>query len=259
MANFKYIYGPVPSWRLGRSLGVDVISQPTKKCSFDCIYCQINEPADYEVERRVYVDTAGIIKEIKELPDVKIDYITLSGKGEPTLAKNLGEVIDKIKEIRDEKIAVLTNSSLIDRADVREDLKKADFVAVKLDADCQQRLNMINRPADKIKFDSIIAGIKEFKKEFKGRLALQIMFVEANKIYVKDIVKLSKEIAPDEIELNTPTRPSGVKPLSEDEMRDIKLEFLSLEADVVSVYDKEKTEAEALDKQQTLKRRGLEK
>ena len=97
---FKYIYGPVSSWRLGRSLGVDPLSQKNKICTFDCIYCQVGRAKPSQVQRKIYVPTKDIIQEIKNLPKIKADYITFSGKGEPTLAKNLGILIKQIKKIR---------------------------------------------------------------------------------------------------------------------------------------------------------------
>ena len=94
---FKYIYGPVASWRLGRSLGVDAISQKEKQCSFDCVYCQIGRAKPIARRRKIFVPTEDILDELKRLPRVPLDYITFSGMGEPTLAKNIGELIIKIK------------------------------------------------------------------------------------------------------------------------------------------------------------------
>ena len=159
MKNYKYIYGPVPSWRLGSSLGVDPISGKDKICTFNCIYCQISETCISTKKRKVFVPTAKIIKEIKSLPVVRIDYITFSGMGEPTLAKNLGRMIKAIKKIRKEKIAVLTNSSLIHRKDVQKDLLLADFVMAKLDAHSQDILVRINQPVKAIGLGKIIKDI----------------------------------------------------------------------------------------------------
>ncbi|GAG26027.1 unnamed protein product, partial [marine sediment metagenome] len=183
MKNYKYIYGPVPSWRLGSSLGIDPLSEKVKICNFDCIYCQIGKTKIFAKERRVFVPTAKIIKEIKPLPAIRIDYITFSGSGEPTLAKNLGRMIKAIKKIRKEKIAVLTNSSLMHRKDVQKDLLLADFVVAKLDAHLQDIFVRINQPMKTIGLEKIINGIKKFKGRFRGKLALQIMFVKKNKKY----------------------------------------------------------------------------
>jgi len=127
-SDFKYIYGPVPSWRLGSSLGIDPLSKDGKVCSFDCLYCQLGETKFLTDERKKFVPGEEVIGELDSLPTLKIDYITFSGMGEPTLASNLGQMIKAIKKIRKEKIAVLTNSSLMHREDVQKDLFCADFV-----------------------------------------------------------------------------------------------------------------------------------
>jgi len=263
MANFKYIYGPVPSWRLGSSLGVDLISTKEKFCTFDCIYCQLGKSIDFLNERKTFVSTNEVIKEIKSLPgtlSIEIDYITFSGRGEPTLAKNLGEVISIIRTIRNEKIAVLTNSSLMDRRDVREDLSKADFVIAKLDAYSQKSFESINRPMPGIKFDSILKSIKQFRSEYSNRLALQIMFVEENKDKAEELACIAREIAPDEVEINTPLRPSrGVRPLSREELLGIKEYFKAPNAvwgHPVCVYDIPcKKEVSPISCEDTLRRR----
>ena len=147
---FRYIYGPVSSWRLGSSLGIDVLSAKEKACSFDCLYCQIGRTAVKTKKRKIYAPTKDVIKEISNLPpDLKIDYITFSGTGEPTLASNLGELIKKIKGLRREKIAVITNSSLMNNKAVREELALADFVIAKLDAPNEEMFEKIIHPLSK--------------------------------------------------------------------------------------------------------------
>ncbi|MFC1576060.1 radical SAM protein [Candidatus Omnitrophota bacterium] len=233
---YKYIYGPVSSWRLGRSLGVDAVSAGQKKiCSFDCIYCQAGKTKDLTAKRRVFIPTGTIAEEIKSLPPVKIDYITFSGRGEPTLAKNLGELIRKVKKIRKKKIAVITNSSLLFRKDVRRDLAPADFVMAKFDASTEDVFRKVNKPAKSVRLTKTIKGIKEFKRRYKGKFALQIMFVKKNVKFAEEIAKLAKNIKPDLVQINTPLRPSGVRPVSRKEMKDIKKLFKGIK--VVSVYD----------------------
>ena len=233
---YKYIYGPVPSWRLGSSLGIDpVYTGKEKICSFDCIYCQVGGTALLAAERKIYVPTAEIVEEIKSLSPVKIDYITFSGAGEPTLAENLGGIIKEIRKVRGEKIAVFTNSSVIDKKDVQEDLRLADFVVAKLDAHSEKLFGEISKPAKGIKFDNVIKGLKAFRARCGGKMALQIMFLEQNKKYAGEISALAREINPDEIQLNTPLRPCGVNPLSKEEMDEIKKFF---EGTIyISVYD----------------------
>jgi len=252
--NYRYIYGPVPSWRLGSSLGIDPLSRDGKVCSLDCIYCQIGETAFLTDERKTFVPVAKIIDELGALPALKIDYITFSGTGEPTLAENLGQMIKAIKQIRREKIAVLTNSSLMYREDVQRDLFLADFVVAKLDASSQTIFELVNRPIKTIKIDTIIQAIKDFKSYYPGKLALQIMFIEENKIYAKEIARIAKEIEPDEVQINTPLRPCKVRPLPESELNAIEGHFEGLKT--VSVYKAEKREIEPISSKDTLKRRG---
>ena len=233
--NYRYIYGPVPSWRLGSSLGIDPISQNKKICTFDCIYCQIGRGGFLSDERKTFVQTQDIINELNSLPSLEIDYITFSGRSEPTLAKNLGEIVREIKKIRKEKIAVISNSSLIDRKDAQEDLSLADLVMLKLDAPSKELFLKINQPVKGVELAKILKGIKEFRAIYKGRLALQIMFIDENKGFAKEISKLARDINPEEVQINTPLRPSSIKPLSKKEINTIKPYFEGMS--VVSVYD----------------------
>lgn len=252
--NYKYIYGPVSSWRLGRSLGIDLISGREKICTFDCLYCQLGKTKIFSEERKVFVSSAEIAEELNSLPPLEIDYITFSGRGEPTLAENLGRMIETTKKIRSEKIAVLTNSSLMDREDVQKDLLLADFVAAKLDAASADIFEIIDRPKKTIKFDIIVRALKNFRGIYKGKLALQIMFIPENKKYARDIARVVKEINPDETQINTPLRPCGAKYLSIAELSIIKSYFSGL--NVVSVYEADKKKVKPVSKEDTLKRRG---
>jgi len=255
MVIHKYIYGPVASWRLGRSLGIDPISSRQKICTFDCIYCQIGRSKPYSGKRRIFVPTEKLIQELVSLPPLKIDYITLSGTGEPTLAKNLGQIIKAIRQIRREKIAVLTNSTLLLRKSVQNDLLLTDFVMAKLDASSQAPLFKINQPSKSQKFKNIIKGIKAFKSRYKGRLALQIMFVKANKKYAEEIAKVAKDINPDEIQINTPLRPGRIKALTRKDIKAIAQCFKGMK--VITVYDKKKKkQTKPINKRAVLKRRG---
>jgi len=236
---YRYIYGPVFSWRLGRSLGIDPISCKDKVCSFDCIYCQVGNTEILSSDRKEYVPAKEIIEEIKSLPSLEIDYITFSGKGEPTLAKNLGEIIKEIRKTRKEKIAVITNASLIHKKDVQLDLSLADFVMVKLDAPSEEAFRKINRPMPDKTIGEILKGIKGFRSFYKGRLALQVMFIEENYAYAKDLVGFIKGINPDEVQINTPLRPCAVKALSKEQLDSIKSYFDGMNC--TYVYDKRKS------------------
>lgn len=234
---FRYLYGPVSSWRLGRSLGIDPISDKEKICNYDCVYCQLGRTAKFFTERKEYVRTDDIVSEIKSLPDVAIDYLTFSGRGEPTLALNLGEMIRQLREIRNEKIALITNSALFNDEDVRRDAAMADFVLAKLDAATESAFERVDIAAKGIHLKEVIEGLKVFRQEFKGRMALQIMLIAENKNDAPNLAALARDINADVVELNTPTRPCGVPMLSHNEMEEIKRFFDKLP--VVCVYDVE--------------------
>ncbi len=251
---FKYIYGPVSSWRLGSSLGIDPVSEKEKVCTFDCVYCQIEETKIFSDERKIFVPASEIIRELDLLPPVQIDYITFSGAGEPTLAKNLGQMIKAVKDTRKTRIAVITNSSLMDRQDVQGDLLSADFIIAKLDAASFEVFEKINRPMKTIKFDIIVQALKEFRGIYKGKLALQIMFIEENKKFAREIARIAKQINPDEVQINTPLRLCRVKPLPEAEINVIESYFENLNA--ISVYKAEKKKILPVSDEDTLKRRG---
>jgi wyosine [tRNA(Phe)-imidazoG37] synthetase (radical SAM superfamily) len=255
---YKYIYGPVGSWRLGKSLGIDLLSQKEKICTFDCVYCQVGRKKAAPGARKIYVPTKEIIAELKSLLPVKIDYITFSGRGEPTLAKNLGEVIKAVREITKTPVAVLTNSSLLGRKDVRQELALADFVSCKLDAPAERSLDIINKPAENITLVKILAGMKKFRSQYRKKLALQIMFVPENKHNIEKLAELARQLKPYQIQINTPLRPSGSKPLSKKEITAIKEYFRKITGckNIVAVYDRESKKVLPINKQDTLKRRG---
>lgn len=260
--NFEYIYGPVSSWRLGSSLGIDLLSKE-KVCVFDCVYCQLGETLIKTKQRKIYVPTEKIIEEIKSLPSgLSIDYITFSGRGEPTLAENLSQAIKQIRALRRERIAILTNSSLMWDKSVRDSLSLADFVIAKLDASNRDSFENINRPVKGIRFEDVYAGIRSFKKEYNTRLAIQIMFFGMNKNEFKKLAELAFDTNPDEIQINTPLRPCEIKPLPEHEIANIKKYFeqfgksINSKAKIVAVYDAEHKEVEAISKEDTLRRRG---
>jgi wyosine [tRNA(Phe)-imidazoG37] synthetase (radical SAM superfamily) len=239
---------------VGSSLGVDVLSQKDKICSYDCVYCQLGRTGNLIASRKIYVPDEKIIQELESLPRMSIDYITFSGRGEPTLAENLGSLIMAVRKVRRESVAVITNASLIDRQEARNELSHADFVIAKLDASSRESFININRPCTGIEFDAIIAGMKEFRKDFKGRLALQVMFIRENAREAEEIARLAHDIYPDEVQINTPLRPCGIDPLGEEELSEIKLCFKGLNA--ISVYESRKKYVKPISDADTLKRRG---
>ncbi len=265
MPQYRYIYGPVSSWRLGSSLGIDLLSQEDKICNFDCVYCQLGPTIKYTVERKIYVSIKEVIEELERLPATQIDYITFSGRGEPTLAENLGQAIKAIKLIRKVPIAVLTNGSLMAKDKIREEIALADFVIAKLDAYSPESLQEINNPHQDIEFTNVLEGIKEFRKSYQGKLALQIMFIDTNKDNIQKLIYLTNYIKPDEVQINTPLRSCNIKPLPNDEILKIKETFTSAckgefrrkEMNVISVYDERVLKGVLpVSDEDTLKRRG---
>ncbi len=247
------IYGPVPSWRLGRSLGVDLLSTVEKTCSFDCTYCQLGRTINPQVERKLFVTTTQLAKELESVRGISADYVTFSGTGEPTLASNLGEAIKLAKSILPLPVAILTNSSLMPREEVRSELTQANAVVAKVDAPDEQIFRQINRPIAGYSFDQILRSIEQFRKEFKGKLALQMMFIAKNKDYTRQMADIARQISPDEVQLNTPLRPSPIRPLTPKEMAIIEKEFAGLKA--VNVYQAPKPEVVPMNLEETLRRR----
>ncbi|MCP4482297.1 MAG: radical SAM protein [bacterium] len=262
---FKYLYGPVFSWRLGRSLGIDLISTKAKSCNFDCTYCQIGETKNFISERKIFVKTEDVIEELKNIDDkLGLDVLTFSGRGEPTLAANLGEVIFEIKNIdqlKNKKMALITNSSLLSSSKLQTEIKDLDIVMVKFDACSPEYLKKINNPDPLIQFLDIYEGLKSFRKVFKGELELQIMFVANGEYDLQKTIELVKNIAPDRVHLNAPFRPSKVSPITESEINEIKKCFLSIEKlgiKVESVYDVKKEKIKPINEKSTVLRRGKE-
>jgi wyosine [tRNA(Phe)-imidazoG37] synthetase (radical SAM superfamily) len=251
---FKYIYGPVYSWRLGMSLGIDPVTTKAKICNMDCIYCQLGRTTEFYTDREVFVPVEAIMSEIHALPEIPTDYYTFSGRGEPTLAKNLGEMITSVRALRKGKIAVITNGALIGREDVRRDLLLADCVLAKMDAWDQASFAEVDAPADGIRLRDIVDGLKSFKRLFTGSLALQIMFIDQNNAHARELAQIARDINPDEIQINTPLRPSAVRPLGKEELTLIKACFDGLPA--VSVYEAPRKIVEPLDARQTIRRHG---
>jgi wyosine [tRNA(Phe)-imidazoG37] synthetase (radical SAM superfamily) len=252
---YRIIYGPVPSWRLGASLGIDLLSREEKICSFDCVYCQLGRTDLLTTDRGLYVTTEEVLEEIAALPpDVGIDTLTFSGRGEPMLAANLGGAIEAVKLLRREPVAVLTNSSLIGRRDVRSEIAQADIVVAKLDACSNELLRKINRPAAGVAFEEILDGLIAFRRQYRGRLAIQIMFVEANREAAGELARLACRIGADEVQINTPLRPGGSRPLDRLEIQGIAKCFRDLP--VRCVYEEPRREAAPIRGGDALRRRG---
>ncbi len=257
----EIIYGPVSSWRLKKSLGVDLICRENEKvCSFDCTYCSLGETTEKTVERRVFVSTDRIEKELRKTIDkVEPDIVTMSGTGEPTLAENIGEVIETARDVTNLPVSVLTNSSLMMRKDVRRSLAEADIVVGSLDASNQELLDRINQPCDEITFRDIVLGMKKFSEEFEGRFALEIMFTPENLDFSEEIAEIAKSIEPHEVQINTPLRDCPVRALTQSELKGVKENFEGMK--VLTVYEAKKEEVKNVvgsEKLKKLKRGGEE-
>ncbi len=248
----KYIFGPVPSRRLGLSLGLDII--PFKYCSLDCVYCECGKTTVKTLERKPYVPADAVINELKEFlkKDIKFNYITFSGSGEPTLNSDIGKMITQIREIvpADKKIAVLTNGTLLHLKEVREELKGADLVVPSLDAAIQNTFFKINRAPIELNIEKIIDGLITFRKEFKGDIWLEIFFLKDINDSPKDIeelIKAAAKIEPDKVQLNSIDRPPAeiwAKGLSKTEMETILSKFkkFGLPAEIITRFNSEQEE-----------------
>jgi len=208
----RYVFGPVPSRRLGRSLGVDLV--PFKTCSYDCIYCQLGRTTSKTIDRREWVPLAEVVDEVQKRLSSEPDYITLSGSGEPTLHGRVGELIARIKEITDIPVAVLTNGSLLWQADVRQQLLGADLVVPSLDAGDESMFRLVNRPHQGVSFEQMLAGLIGFRRQFRGEYWLEVFILGAYTSIPAELSKLAEcvgRIRPDRVQLNTVTRPPAEK------------------------------------------------
>ncbi len=199
------IYGPVDSWRFGRSLGVDLILV-SSVCSFNCVYCQLGNIQEVTAGRRLFVPTERVMEDLRASDWRGSDIVTFSGSGEPTLALNLGEALREVKAFTGITTHVLTNGTLLDDPDVREALLGADRVSVKLDAADEETFRRVNRPAPGITLESVVEATVRFREEYKGHLDSQVMFLPANMKTGEALCGLLLRIRPDEVQLNTPKR-----------------------------------------------------
>ena len=211
------VFGPVPSRRLGKSVGINNI--PPKICTYSCVYCQLGRSIKMVSERQGYYDSGDIFAEAKEkIRNAKsnnesIDYLTIVSDGEPTLDVNVGKLIDKLIRLGI-KIAVITNSTLIGMPEVRRDLSKADWVSVKIDTLDENTWRKIDRPHKEITFDSIRNGIKIFAEEYTGRFVTETMLVKDLNDDRENVTKVAEfigEINPSVAYLSIPTRPPAEK------------------------------------------------
>lgn len=239
----RYVFGPVPSRRLGYSLGVDVV--PWKYCDFDCIYCQVGRTTRKELERRSFYPREQILEEILDSleEETSIDFLTFSGSGEPTLNSDLGWLIREVKKSSQIPVAVITNGSLLKREDVQYDLMQADVVLPSLDAASEDIFRFINRPHVSIELEDLIEGLKAFTKNYKGKVWLEFMVVKHINDDPEELEKykdILKELEIDKVQLNTVIRPpaeEGVEGLKEEELKRVK-EILGEKCEIICSFEK---------------------
>jgi wyosine [tRNA(Phe)-imidazoG37] synthetase (radical SAM superfamily) len=244
----KYTFGPVPSRRLGLSLGVDVI--PKKLCSLDCVYCEVGITDKRGLARKEYLPAIEILAEVKEViaEYPNLDHITISGSGEPTLNIKIGEIIRGIKLMTSVPVAVLTNGTLLDDPQVRKDLMDADIVSPSLDAVTPDVFEKVDRPNPKLKIGSIIEGIKAFRREYHGKMWMEILFVSGINDQNDEVLRMKQvidEIQPEKIHLNTVIRPpaySFAQPTNEARLKEIQ-KILGDRSEIIGIFkETQKTE-----------------
>jgi wyosine [tRNA(Phe)-imidazoG37] synthetase (radical SAM superfamily) len=228
----KYLYGPIKSRRLGFSLGINLT--PHKTCSFDCLYCQLGKTSNLTILRSEYVKISEILDELKEWfnrhkEDLSaLDYITISGSGEPTLNTKIPDLIDQLKRLFPTKIAVITNSSLLTDAALRREILGADLIVPSLDAVSQELFVKVDRPHQDIKIDGIINSLVSLRREFRGKIWIEVMLIKGLNDDIRHIRKLKEvidRINPDKIQINSPVRTTsdqGVLPVDKSKLKKIK-------------------------------------
>jgi wyosine [tRNA(Phe)-imidazoG37] synthetase (radical SAM superfamily) len=267
MSAYRHLYGPVPSRRLGRSLGIDLV--PHKICTYDCIYCQIGKTTKKTLTRKEYVPVKEIIEEVKQFlkeGTSSIDHLSLTGSGEPTLHSEIRSVIEEIKAMTAIPVAVITNGSLLYEEEVRQDLLRADLVLPSLDAVSSEIFVTINRPRPGFSAEKVVEGLVEFRKIYKGQIWLEILFCKGVNDGKEELLRMRKtvdRIHPDRIHLNTVVRPPSEKwavPLSQKEMEEIRV-FFGEKAEIISEFDRHPLRASERDIKEEilriLKRRPL--
>jgi len=217
------VFGPVPSRRLGKSLGIDPI--PLKTCNWNCVYCQLGRTRPMTNERLVYIPSRMIIEELQQVISRSqpgdIDWVTFVGSGEPTLHSELGKLICQVKEMSPLPVAVITNGALLYLSEVRQQLYAADAVLPSLDAGNPRLYRKVNRPWSALTFERQIDGLAAFRKEYSGQLWVEVMLVGGlndSEGDLKEIAIALEKIHPDQIHINIPTRPPAelwVKPPDE--------------------------------------------
>jgi len=226
-SSYRYLFGPVPSRRLGRSLGVDLI--PFKTCTMDCVYCQLGETTCEVSARGEYVPMSEVLAELDrwQAVDGVADHITLAGSGEPTLHSRFGEVFRWVRDRTDIASVLLTNGTLMHDPAVRADAALADKVKVTLSAWDEDSFRRIHRPAQGVSFDLLVKGERVFREEYAGELSVEVFVIDgvnSQEDNVRKMAEIVGSLNPDRIDINTAVRPpavAGVTALSEDRLQAI--------------------------------------
>lgn len=220
----SHLFGPVPSRRLGLSLGVDLV--PPKTCTFDCLYCEVGRTT-HLTRRRQPHRVQEIIRELEDYlasPPAALDFVTMAGSGEPTLNLGIREIIAAVKSLTDTPVAVLTNGSLFYLSEVRADVAGADVSLPSLDAGREETFRRINRPHPGLSLDLVVSGLKALRREYAGQIWLEIMVLKHlndQEEELRALKVLLRDLAPDKVQLNTAVRPvadRAAQPLTQEEM-----------------------------------------
>jgi wyosine [tRNA(Phe)-imidazoG37] synthetase (radical SAM superfamily) len=247
----RFVYGPVPSRRLGLSLGVDLV--PYKVCSYDCIYCQLGRTKQKRIDRRPYIPVGKILDQVyqKLKEGVCTDYVTLAGSGEPTLNSEIGSLIHDIKKHTQIPVAVLTNGSLLGDSRVRESLMEADAILPSLDAHGQKGFEIVNRPHPEVSFETMVEGLIAFRKEYEGEIWLEVFVLDGINAGERDAGQFKRwieKVNPQKIHVNTAVRPTA-EPYARHVSREKLIKFckvLGKRAEVIAPFnDAEKHERKA--------------
>ncbi|WP_294658279.1 radical SAM protein [uncultured Fusobacterium sp.] len=230
---FKHVFGPVPSRRLGVSLGVDLVTP--KSCNMNCVFCECGATRELKLKRESFKDIDEVKNEILEaIKIVKPDYITFSGSGEPTLSKDLGKIIEWIKSNLEIKVCVITNSLLLEDNEVVKELEKADLIMPTLNSVDNLIFKKINRPSAQIDVSQVMRGLENLSKKYKGKIYIESFIIEGlndSNEHIEKMVAFLKNINFTKLQLNTLDRPgteNWVQPASYETMQRIKNKYLEL-------------------------------
>jgi len=245
--NYKHLFGPVPSRRLGVSLGIDLV--PYKTCSYDCVYCECGKTTNLTFNRKEYVPTDEIIKELNNFlqSNPELDYITFSGSGEPTLHTGIGIIAKFLKSNYPQyKIALLTNGSLLYDEEVQDAIMNIDLIMPSFDAFSDKVISKINRPAPKFNREKYIEGFKEFFAKYSGKVKVEVFVAKGVNDCREEIEKIDEFLGDfnvDAIQLNTLDRPGTedwVKPVSRNELEQIRKYFKKNTVKIIAKFHSRK-------------------